>query len=111
MTAYDEDVTKVVQEERVGSRRSIGKVSGLEQLVDVLSGDVELVEQPLLGEALLASRLFDQQNSHERVQDERTRADWLGTKLPCFLTPSRSTRPMRKRQNLVAFQILLQNLR
>jgi hypothetical protein len=52
-------------------------------------------------------------NSHfsTRLSFPEGRADLYGTKVLCCRTPSRSTRPIRKRQNLVAFQILLQNFR
>ena len=43
------------------------------------------------------------------ISMRHTREDLFGIKSPCRRLPSRSTSPIRNKQNLVAFQSLLQN--
>ena len=54
---YDVDVTELVQPEVVEDVRGGHEVADLELLVDLSCGGVELVENPALDQALLASGL------------------------------------------------------
>ena len=55
--AYDVDVTQLVQPEVVRSASRVHEVTLRKLLVDLLCGEVKLVQDPLLDQTLVSSRL------------------------------------------------------
>ena len=95
----------------MGGATGIREVARLEVSGNSGTGGVELVKEPFLDETLLPGGLRRISDTRRRDTRKHTSDDELGIKDAFWRTPSRSTRSMRKRQNFVAFQSLLQNFR
>lgn len=101
--SYDVDIAQLVEPEVVRCASRVHEVALVQLLVDLLGRKVQLVQDPLLNQALVAGGLMSLVNT--RKKETRTTKRTLGVGSGTNFSSSLSI------ANLVALEILLQNLR